>query len=746
MSASDSIIKDNQQDPFLYTSAKKHKPFMKKTQQVFDKIKNSNDMPSLPHVLLKLIEACNNSDVTPRELSCIISKDTALSATVMRILHSPYSGLNNKVGSIEQAVIFLGIDTIKNIAISASIRQVFSHAEDNTLFQMNRFWLSSILCAIFARRIAKKLSYNSPEEAFLAGILHDIGTLLLWTHFREPYSGILKHSPDPQEQAIAEKKEIGADHCELGAWLTREWHLNRNISDAIQLHHDRQKSISSDYPLTKIVYSANLLSHAFIEGQCPVDTALQDIFDFSTAECLRIVKGVKEEALDVAGSIDIQLHFPDAAAPAAIEDDLDKQKELAEEVQRISLLNGTLQHLIKADNTSAIFKIARHGLQVLFSIDKLVFFLHDSRDNSLTTGRIDHAALERFSHQQLSPRKDTSLVSRCFRKKATLDSFQILTNENQTPSDETFIKQLHSEGILCIPLIVHQKTTGVMLIGLSMDKCLQVLNEIKVLTMFANHVAISMHVDHIKHEQIKNQYDERMDTYIQFARNIVHEVNNPLSIIKNYLKMLTTKLPDQNDITNDIKIMDEEINRISNLIVNLRHFSNPNTTCSEGIDVHQILSNIVNIFSKAILTPAQIMVRFDADPAVPKITSNANLLKQVFVNLLKNAAEAMPNGGIITIQTAPCPPAGPHRNADSGNNLLEGVQIIIRDNGPGIPQQILSRLFEPFNSSKRSNHSGLGLSVVHNIIKQLNGSIDCASAKETGTSFTIHLPLSCKRQ
>ena len=80
---------------------------MNNKSQVFDKLKNSTEMPSLPQVLLKLIEACNNSDVTPKELSDIISKDPNLSVTVIRILNSPHSGLNNKVSSIEQAVIFL---------------------------------------------------------------------------------------------------------------------------------------------------------------------------------------------------------------------------------------------------------------------------------------------------------------------------------------------------------------------------------------------------------------------------------------------------------------------------------------------------------------------------------------------------------------------------------------------------------------------------------------------------------------
>lgn len=698
-------------------------------------------MPSLPQVLLKLIEACNNNDVTPKELSNIISKDPGLSATVMRILNSPHSGMNNKVRGIEQAVIFLGIDTIKNIAITASVRQVFANTEDSPLFRMDRFWLSSILCAIFARRIAKKISYNSPEEAFLAGILCDIGKLLLWNHFRKPYSKIIEQWTEPGEQKIAEKREIGVDHCELGAWLTKEWCLNRNISDAIALHHGKKDVMDYNYPLSKIIYCANHLTAAFLEGQIQDANLLEECFALPSDEWRRLFKDVKNEVLDVAASIGIRLHFPDGATPA-IEKDEKQQQKLAQKVQSASILNGTLQHLIKADNPESIFKIARHGLQILFSIDKTIFFLYDPRENCLTTGCIDIKPIQPFSRQRLSLKTDHSLLTRCFHKKATLDSFTILTNEIRTPADDTIIAKLNTEGMLCIPLIARKNTVGVMMIALSRNRCIEVLNQIKILMMFTNHVAMSLHVDQIKQEKLRSQYEDRMATYTQFAHHIVHEVNNPLSIIKNYLKILATKLPKQNNILNDLKIMDEELKRINQLVNNLRHFSNPRANCSEGIDINQILSNLVSLFSKAVLTPAGIMVRLETDPLLPLISSNANLLKQVFINLIKNAAEAMPQGGIITIQTQRS--AGPGGKMDK--ERVEGLQIIIRDNGPGIADSVMSRLFEPFHSTKASNHSGLGLSVVYYIIQQLNGNISCESTRETGTSFTILLPLSCKNQ
>lgn len=714
---------------------------MGNTQRVFDKIKNSNEMPSLPHVLLKLIEACNNSDVTPRELSFIISGDAALSAAVIRLLHSPYSGLNNKVTSIAQAVIFLGIDAIKNIAISASVRQVFGNAEDNGLFKMNQFWLSSITCAIFARKIAKKLDYNSPEEAFLAGILLDIGTLVLWTHFQKSYLKILRQPIPPAQRISLEKELMGANHCEVGAWLIKEWNLSDYISDAVYFHHDDKDNLIHRHPLTRIIYGAHCMADAFLQGKASVDKTLKDIFDFTPAEVNRIIKGTKEEILDVASSIDIQLDFPDDTAHV-IEDSEEKQKELAQEVQRISLLNGTLQNLISADNMNTILGIAQQGLQIIFDVSKIVFFLHESGTRDLRAMATDPETAHRFKSVRLCLKKDHSLISRCFDKKATLDSFDILANEPQTSSDGKIIGLLDSEGMLCVPLIAWRKTIGVILIGLSKNSCIHVLNRIKVLTMLANYIAMSLHVDHIKRNQMKVKYDERMATYVQFAQNIVHEVNNPLSIIKNYLKILAMKLPAQSEAINDLKILDEEISRVSHLIVKLHHFSKPSIKHSDPIDVNEILSKLVGIFTKAVLGPARITVRLDADPTAPKIVTDSDLLKQVFINLIKNAAEAMPDGGIIVIRTQNVQ-SGPDQLNPVTNDIIRGIKIIICDNGPGIPDHIMPRLFEPFNSSKRMGHTGLGLAIVHNIIKELSGTIHCKTTKGTGTSFIIYLPLSC---
>ena len=143
---------------------------------------------------------------------------------------------------------------------------------------------------------------------------------------------------------------------------------------------------------------------------------------------------------------------------------------------------------------------------------------------------------------------------------------------------------------------------------------------------------------------------------------------------------------------------------------------------------------------KSILMPAGIQDHLSLQTGLPVVVADENSLKQVFLNLIKNAAEAMPDGGNLHIATQHVRETV-QRLGDSGEIPPGEIEITVQDDGPGIPDDIKYHLFEPFISSKAGDHRGLGLSIVHNIIKELNGSIACQSDKKTGTCFRISLPL-----
>jgi len=143
-----------------------------------------------------------------------------------------------------------------------------------------------------------------------------------------------------------------------------------------------------------------------------------------------------------------------------------------------------------------------------------------------------------------------------------------------------------------------------------------------------------------------------------------------------------------------------------------------------------------------LLNHFNVKLHFDLDPKLPAIFADRNSIKQVLINLIKNSFEAMSKGGNLYIRTRHISSRIKGLFTDSSLDYPGYVEVVIRDDGPGIPGEIKTRLFEPYASTKTGNHSGLGLSIVHNIIETLNGTISCDSEPGKGTTFKIALPVS----
>jgi signal transduction histidine kinase len=266
-----------------------------------------------------------------------------------------------------------------------------------------------------------------------------------------------------------------------------------------------------------------------------------------------------------------------------------------------------------------------------------------------------------------------------------------------------------------------------------------------LLTMFANQSALALHSDIMREVQSKLVQSERLAAASGIARRVVHEVNNPLGIIKNYIKILGLKLTAEDPAQQELRIISEELDRVALIVRELSDFSEPEAEQTDPVDVNALLSDLVKITRESLMRDAKINVHLKQEPSLPTVFSGKNGLKQVFINLIKNAVEAMPQGGNLYINTRRLGNKLQAQMQQDVSGALDSVEISIRDEGPGIPDAIKSRLFEPFVTSKRGEHAGLGLSVAYNIINQLKGAITCESGEKAGTTFKVVLPLRQKQ-
>lgn len=218
------------------------------------------------------------------------------------------------------------------------------------------------------------------------------------------------------------------------------------------------------------------------------------------------------------------------------------------------------------------------------------------------------------------------------------------------------------------------------------------------------------------------------------VRRAVHEVANPLTIMRNYVKLLASKLDSDVSSQRDLKIINDEIERVARILRELskgpieEDFLVPAEETS-NVAVNPVISELVRMSLGTMFVPNRISVQIDLDPDIPQIPTHRDKLKQVLLNLAKNAVEAMPRGGRLIFST--------QMRADMSPQRLE---IAVRDNGPGLPDAVLERLYEPVDSGKGGDHAGLGLSISRNLVKSLGGEIECDTG-QNGTEFRILLPI-----
>jgi len=709
-------------------------------KSLFRQIETQRHLPTLPAILLKLIDACGQDEENLKEISKIIEHDPSLSSKILNLVNSAHFGLPNRIDSIHRAVVLVGTDTIKNIAICTSVYEVFNQTKGNSVFNLKFFWWHSLKCAMVAKFIAQKTNYTCPDEAFLSGLLHDIGKLVFWVNFPEKYRELLETCKDRHDLLLAEKEQLGATHCEVGAWLIRRWNLQSFMADSLTYHHEPKNRILNALPLVQIVYVANLLSD--VKQQNKNYDIAEEFYGFSKSQVEELLSSTEEELKNVAHLLGIEIESPNDSETILSEEKRVKQEDLAHEVREFSLLTGTLQNLLQAGDKDTILRTAQQGVKVLFDIKSIFFFLYNPEKKGLICNAIEKENSSFMNDDIVIPMQaDKSLLIDSLIKGKPLDSFTQFADFKPIIIDEQIIRFVNKEGILCIPMLAHGEYVGVIVLGLDQVELSHLSKHSMLLNMFSNNVALALHVDQVRRNQLSKIQSERLAASLYMARKVVHEVNNPLSIMKNYLKILGMKLSAQDPAQEEIENLNEEIDRITMILRSLTTFSEKRVRNFVPVDINVLLSDIIRIMSEYLSKYSNIKVHMDLEDGLPKTITERDSLKQVFVNLVKNAVEVMPTGGNLYIKTQHVPSYFQDESASEHKKHFGYVQIMITDEGPGIPDKIKPRLFEPFVTSKGHGHFGLGLSIVYEIIKSLNGTLSYESEEGKGSSFKIGLPI-----
>jgi putative nucleotidyltransferase with HDIG domain len=207
-------------------------------EKLDDYIKN---MPSLPTTVSKVLEVCNNPQTSPADLNHVISLDPVLVGRVLKLINSAYYGLGQQVTNLVRAIIMLGINTVKNLALSTAVMGSLSSKKDIKGLDMDGFWRHSLCVGVSSKILARKRGIDSKlvEEYFAAGLLHDIGKIPLNAVLSKEYM-LTVSAADRERISLyrSEENTLGMNHGAAGASIVNAWKLDGPVGDSIIHHHD----------------------------------------------------------------------------------------------------------------------------------------------------------------------------------------------------------------------------------------------------------------------------------------------------------------------------------------------------------------------------------------------------------------------------------------------------------------------------------------------------------------------------
>lgn len=692
----------------------------------------SSQIPSPPEILLRLLRTVDDEQATMADLAGIVGKDPGLASRVLGVANSPALRRGRELKDIDTCLIALGTRLIRSLATCLAIQRLFERDTRLEGVDIADFWMHSLLVGELARGIADSAAYPAPDEAYLAGLLHNIGELVMLNAIGEPYRRFLLNSADNPRLLGEETQLFATTHAEVGGWLIDRWGLDSVLGDSVAFHHAAPAQILTATALPQIIWLAQALV------TLPDDTPDVGLvingasFTVHKADLLTVREQAIERTRQIAEALGMALPetFPKrrttlpAQPTAPPVPGNPTEDELTALMGGMALLQPLQQDLFQLGSDKEVLLALQESARILFELSKVAILLANDAGDALSGERVGGQPdlFRQLSIPLLTSRSLAAAAVVQRQVRTTFDSPQPLPL-----LDLQLARALSAEGLLCIPMLARSRVIGVMICGLSTRQHGRLQKRIPWLANFGKIAAISLDAAQEAERHRQQVAVELTQQFTTQARQIAHEAGNPLGIIKSYLKILERKLPEDGG-RQELAVLTEEIDRVANIVGHMTQTLKGATT-GRDLDLIGVLNDFLMLYADTLFKTRGIRVETLFPASGVAIRINRDNLKQIVLNLWKNASEALTGGKTVKI-------------AVSDNIIHDGanyVQLRIDDNGPGMTEEVIQALYRP-KATPEGARRGLGLSIVGSLARQEGILITCRSQLGVGTSIALLIP------
>jgi putative nucleotidyltransferase with HDIG domain len=725
--------------------------------EIQDTFKRLENLPTLPSIAGALLKMAVEENVRVEEITSIIEADPATSARLLRIVNSAYRGLPGKVSSVNRAIVLLGFNGVRNALLSVQIFGIFGDKIGKEKGLLYELWKHSLAVGSAAELVAENTGGILPEDAFTAGLLHDLGKVALYSIGPDEYQAAVdKAACENIEISEAEEAVFKTTHAAAGRFLAEKWGLPEALARSIYRHHETAQAPDREDPaaLATVIVSVadDIVRRQRIgySGTPESWESLEEIFGRIGLTCdnARDILTRLVERVSLRSAI-LDFNLPEAAvyyeclgkANAALGSLNEKYQQaqwaLERSSRRLEAVTSLHAGLGSSFGTGDVLAGMAQKVHDTVAARKVIAYCVDDQGRSVSGSVMTGSACAKsfFISLVKDAANDVAALD------ADRDALLHLVNALGGRLDaETGTGSLVAGRLAFYPIAVGRGQRAGLLIeaagaGPLDDGELRFLADSAALALERALLEERLRAESQKlvdsNRRSRAYYDElvnarKLAALGRMAAGAAHEINNPLAIISGRVQLLL-KMEAEEGKHRHLDMIRSQCDRMSRIISDILTFARPEKPALKPIDPSDVVGAAVALVEQA-AAARRVAVSADIPAGLPKVLADEPKIEQAFRNILANAVDACADGGSVTVTVQP---------DEKGKFLAFGFA----DNGSGMDEETLGRIFEPFFTTKEGRGTGLGLAICHSIIQTHGGKIRVKSAPGKGTLFTVLIPV-----